>query len=422
MPYKAIQMKDIEPAFKAFYKVMMASEHYREFFSGQDQIEELIHRQARNFHDSLSMSDEDFEDNYIRLGLMHAQMRLPFEDMVSALTMVRDSLLASTQIEASIIYKMIERMEGFLAAGYLKHEFEEVKHQLELAVENVESSHLEKNHSLIQSPLLWLLRVIDFMQNLDVKIEAKESLSITHCSLATDLQQIEIADDLAKRIHSSHHEQHALASSMNYFYRDGDYMLANFMFSKLFAITISLSNQIGLAVSQHAIEELHYDALTGLLMRHSLEQKFQERLLTSSLAGESAAVMMLDLDHFKQINDTWGHQAGDKVLETLGQLVNRNLRQNDVAFRYGGEEFLVILSNLTYENALNVAERFRKQVEALEVDWEGQPIPLSLSIGALHIKPEYMKTKQETLIEKADQNLYRAKGNGRNQAIISSMQ
>ena len=418
MGLSAIKLSDIENAFDDFYKIMMHSEHFRVFFEGQDQVDDLIKRQADNFYQSLSMSEVEFRENYTQLGLMHAKMKLPFEDMVAALSMVRDNLLKNTPISGSEIYHIIENMERYLARGYLDFQFDDVLSQLDLSIDNVEGAYAKTDQEVVVRPIKWLKGiVVNFQSN--NHIEHKDILTADLCPLTPMIQNLDVETALKQRILMSHTEQHSLALSMAFFFRDADYMLASFMFAKLFAITVSLSNQIGLAVSQQAIEELHYDALTGLLLRHSLEAKLTETTNKCRQANHSVAVMMLDLDHFKKINDTWGHQAGDKVLKVLGDLVQRNQRDNDLAFRYGGEEFLLFVSSVTLEKAERVAERIRTQVEALVIEWEDITIPLTMSVGVLVIEPIHLGLPMETYIEKADQNLYQAKESGRNKVVIS---
>lgn len=414
-----ININDIEKAFADFYHLMMESEHFSIFFEGQDQIDALIKVQANNFYESLSMSDEDFQKNYLEIGLMHAKLRVPFEDMVSALSMVRDNLLKNTPIETSVIYNIVDKMERYLAKGYLVYQFEDVLSQLQLSIKSVEGVYAEQDQEVVLRALYWLTRIVTGFQS-DKKLEHEDILTADLCPLTPMIKALEVEPELKQRILISHTEQHSLALSMAFFFREEDYMLASFMFAKLFAITVSLSNQIGLAVSHQAIEELHYDALTGLLLRHSLDAKFLYTLNHSAIANQSVAIMMLDLDHFKKINDTFGHQAGDKALEALGELVKRNQREHDLAFRYGGEEFLLLVSNVSFENSAAVAERIREQVEALTVEWKGEPIPLTMSIGVLFIEANHLDKAINVYIEKADSNLYKAKETGRNKVIIST--
>ncbi|MGM0541485.1 MAG: diguanylate cyclase [Pseudomonadota bacterium] len=418
MQLSSITAVAIEEAFKDFSHLMMTSEHFRVIFDSQQQMEALILQQADNFYQSLSMSDQDFKVNFCRLGLSYAKRALPFEIMVAAFSLARDNLLKNTAVQPSELYTIIEKMEGYLAKGYLVYQFEDVLSQLELASENIKRIYTEDDFEVVMRPISWLKRIVSGFQE-DKILEHADILTADFCPLTPLINALDVEIELKQRILISHTEQHALALNMAFFFRQEDYMLANFMFSRLFATTISLSNQIGLAVSHQAIEELQYDALTGLLLRHSLEQKFQETASKNILKNQSIAIIMLDVDHFKNINDSWGHSAGDKVLTLLGELVKSNQRENDFAFRYGGEEFLILLSNVSFENSHMIAERIRQQVEVVEVQWQGALIPLTLSIGVVHIDARDLSGPLESYIEQADQNLYQAKDSGRNRVVIT---
>ncbi len=414
----ALGANDIEDAFFQFYDYMIQSEHFKVFFEGQAQIKSLIVRQADNFYKSLSMSDEAFRQNYVDLGLMHAQMKLPFEDIVSALTLIRDALLKSTEITPTVLYDLIEKMERFLARGYLHYQFEDVLQQLTFSNEHAEASYTADDLAIVAGPLIWLKNLVTIFQSGRTP-EHQDILTADGCPLTPMIHRLGDESELKERILLTHTEQHSLALSMAFFFKEEDYMLASFMFDKLFAITISLSNQIGLAVSYQTIEALHFDALTGLMTRHSLQHKLQTALKQAALHSKSCAVMLLDLDYFKKINDTHGHPAGDSVLEALGKLVQKNQREHDLAFRYGGEEFLFFFANISSDNASRVAQRIRKEVESLSIKWQNYTIPLTLSIGCLTLRPDQLNAPIQVYIEKADQNLYQAKAQGRNQVVCS---
>lgn len=127
------------------------------------------------------------------------------------------------------------------------------------------------------------------------------------------------------------------------------------------------------------------------------------------------ACLMLDIDHFKQINDTFGHAAGDAVLKQLAEILRRTSRAEDRVFRYGGEEFVAILTNAPLKIAVQIAERLRAQVEEARFGWEGQTIPVTLSIGVAGASGK--EQDGQGLIQAADAALYLAKKNGRNRVV-----
>jgi two-component system cell cycle response regulator len=150
------------------------------------------------------------------------------------------------------------------------------------------------------------------------------------------------------------------------------------------------------------------DGLTGLHNHRAFQDYLEEQFQTAMRNKQPLALILMDVDHFKQYNDTYGHQAGDEVLRQVAQILQANVREGDFVARYGGEEFVVVLPRADSESAVAVAERLRRAVESAE--WHLRPI--TGSFGVACIRPD-METRQE-LIEAADQALYQAKKNGRN--------
>ena len=122
---------------------------------------------------------------------------------------------------------------------------------------------------------------------------------------------------------------------------------------------------------------------------------------------------MFDIDHFKKVNDTYGHPCGDMVLKTLARVVEKTLREEDLFARYGGEEFAVILRNQDAKRAYVAAERVRRSVETHKFTWEGQRIAVTISLGVATLDKANFRTPGD-MMEEADQYLYRSKRSGRN--------
>ena len=161
------------------------------------------------------------------------------------------------------------------------------------------------------------------------------------------------------------------------------------------------------------------DAVTGLRTRRYVSEALSIEFLRSRRYETPFSVMMADLDHFKQVNDAYGHVAGDVVLQGVAQLLLDNIRVTDVAGRFGGEEILVILAQNGTEGARVLAERWRTCVEAAEFEsLDGRKISVRISIGVASWEPS-LKSPDE-LVARADDMLYRAKANGRNQVVSAS--
>lgn len=187
-------------------------------------------------------------------------------------------------------------------------------------------------------------------------------------------------------------------------------------------LATTLSQQIMLAISNIKLRDtLLYqstrDTLTGLYNRRYLEETLEQELYRLKRDPAPLALLMLDVDHFKYYNDTFGHEAGDKALKSLGQLLNDFVRKGDIACRYGGEEFMVTLQGASREVALSRAQEIHDKVSKLILTHHNQSLgQIKLSIG-IAIYPEHGKTI-EKLIHNADLALYTAKNQGRNQTVV----
>ena len=158
------------------------------------------------------------------------------------------------------------------------------------------------------------------------------------------------------------------------------------------------------------------DPLTGLFNRRYLEETMERELNRVKRQGISLGVIMMDLDHFKEYNDTFGHSAGDELLSALGILLKSQIRGEDIACRYGGEEFLLILPGASLEVALERAESLRQAVKEMHQHHQGLK-PTTLSLGVA-VYPDHGDTGLQ-LIQAADAALYRAKQAGRDRVMAA---
>ncbi len=157
-----------------------------------------------------------------------------------------------------------------------------------------------------------------------------------------------------------------------------------------------------------------YDSLSGLLNRRSLFTRISVEIERSIRLDVPLTGLMIDIDKFKGINDNYGHQCGDMVIREIGARLQAGLRKYDYAGRYGGEEFFVILSNSSEQQAMGIGERFRKDIEETRFQCAGEIIRVTVSIGAArYVAGE----SQESWIERVDRAMYQAKQAGRNRII-----
>ena len=184
-----------------------------------------------------------------------------------------------------------------------------------------------------------------------------------------------------------------------------------------------LAEQISLALANLMLREtLKYqavrDPLTGLFNRRHMEEALKRELLRAARNGNPVAVLMADLDHFKQFNDAFGHEAGDLLLRDLGALFAAEIRGGDIACRYGGEEFLLILSDTDLPSACERAERLQQHVRDLQVSYRGETLRrITLSIGVAGFPLHGTSASQ--IVTAADRALYKAKAAGRDRVVVA---
>lgn len=180
---------------------------------------------------------------------------------------------------------------------------------------------------------------------------------------------------------------------------------------------MSIAKLAALAINNAALMEMSStDMMTRLKLKYYFFNILTESIDTAFLQGKNNAVLMLDIDFFKKFNDNYGHECGDFVLISVANLIKNNLRDSDVACRYGGEEFTVLLNNTAKTEALLVAERIRKEIEKTEFVYEGQPLHVTISVGvSIFDAEENLVNSANEFVKQADKALYVSKKSGRNQ-------
>jgi diguanylate cyclase (GGDEF)-like protein len=179
-----------------------------------------------------------------------------------------------------------------------------------------------------------------------------------------------------------------------------------------------LAAHISLALESHRLYELSVmDGLTRIYNRRYLDQRLSEELSDSRRHKRPLTIGLLDLDHFKKLNDQYGHQAGDKVLCDVTETISEMLREHDVVARYGGEEFALVLSSTPRSAGLDLGERVRQRIAEQGFTYGEQVLPVTISLGLASFPED--GTTRESLLKAADKALYKAKEAGRNRVMVA---
>ncbi|MCP4300782.1 MAG: sensor domain-containing diguanylate cyclase [Gammaproteobacteria bacterium] len=221
--------------------------------------------------------------------------------------------------------------------------------------------------------------------------------------------------------------RHKLLGSINLCSEDGNRFTRSLASDFLAHLGVIASFCVENAVNRARLLRSGFtDVLTGWHNRRYLTVRLSEELARARRDDAQLVCLMLDIDHFKRVNDNWGHAAGDAVLREIAQRIESQVRASDVAARYGGEEFVVLLPGTEVASALLLAERIRVAVSATPIDLpSGEKVTITASIGISDVHPapdaDDLKTVGDSLIARADVALYAAKSAGRDRVVVEAV-
>ena len=186
----------------------------------------------------------------------------------------------------------------------------------------------------------------------------------------------------------------------------------------IYDVTGVAENKRQLESANTKLQELALrDGLTGLLNRRYWESCLEREFARHQRYDNPVSLVIFDIDHFKRVNDTYGHQTGDEVIRETARITSQLVRETDFAGRYGGEEFVVLLPGTTLDGAAQFAERLRSTIERQQLDYQGSPLTFTVSLGVATLADDMAGYK--ALLERADKALYQSKEGGRNQVTVS---
>jgi diguanylate cyclase (GGDEF)-like protein len=181
-------------------------------------------------------------------------------------------------------------------------------------------------------------------------------------------------------------------------------------------LKFSYQDKVDTSFQQHLYDSAVRDGLTGVYNKRYLDERVEQEWAAHLRYKTHLSLLMIDIDHFKRINDTLGHTAGDRVLRGVAHQIQRSLRKEEVFARYGGEEFVVLLRESTLESAEQCAERMRDLVQTSPVPWESEMVRVTISLGVASTAA-VATDSAKVLLARADQHLYQAKQAGRNRWV-----
>ncbi|WP_024852232.1 GGDEF domain-containing protein [Hydrogenovibrio kuenenii] len=407
----------IDDLYEKFYQELLSEPHYAVFFEKQN-INSIKQKQAQSLFDLLSLSDEEIHENGLLLGKIHVNIGLPFEDLYAGYHKLQQLIplyfdeywLANHQL-----FRRLSLQKDAVAKGYLISYIEQLKQEIDTTIDKRRLLLRANFSELANYPLVWFQEILVHLSD---KKNPLPEMDHNLCSLTDQLVNHTCLkeSERAELLHT-HTVQHIMGNNFLFFVNHKEYTLAVFLLSRFYGLTLDLSNRIGLAFQMSFIQELQKDPLTHFYLRHDMESLIEEVLQISVTTKRNVAIVMLDLDDFKQINDLYGHLAGDNVLKEISELFAQIVRESDKIFRYGGEEFLILLDGANIEVAATISERLRKLIEEHDFSInETVKMHITASIGIAAYHPSMMEKVPSArhFIDTCDRMLLRAKRNGKN--------
>jgi diguanylate cyclase len=375
----------------------------------------------------IDCSEYDIIDEFEILVKINLEIKTPYIIAINEMHYLQNIILEviienSFQDELKILLQLFTKVNNMIANNYLDEYIKSL-----LSVNNIRingmSEIMEKNIVIhYKAHLQWL-------SNLALSIQNKNrvtfpQLNSTLCDfgqwLGSEGKNIIHNNSKYKSIVSLHDSLHMFGEKIYNQLDSDNYHVSITYLEKCELISLNIGTELALIDNIIMNNQITKDSLTQALNRHALSQVFESQYELALATNNSFIVAMCDLDNFKNINDTYGHIAGDKMLIEFVNIVKTKIRNSDIIIRFGGEEFIILLPTIQYDRGLEVLESIRESFAGLKVDFEGELISTTVSIGMLEIKPKYYYKRNllEDYISIVDKKLYRAKNNGKNQVFV----
>jgi len=421
-----IEWKSYLPHIRSIIEKFTQDSRNSECFSASDDISDQQTEKLLAIFETLGSDlEHDAIDDYLYFCIHH---EIPYLYVTGELAKVAKALLSLLATESrcsdiSLVDDYFNRLDYQISEEYYRHFLRKlaVKNHVRLS----HLAHLIEKHLMIhyQHHLEWMLVILSELEG--TPREGTEcQLDHNLCSFGQWLHNPTIPY-IANTSHFTdiqnlHILLHELADSIiqNAQQETIDHRKMIHLLQRLDYTSLEIGNEIAIINDMLIIGEYTKDPLTGLLGRRLFEKIVMAQIEIAKATESDCALIMCDLDHFKEVNDQFGHLAGDEVIKNFAALLQKTLRKSDFIFRFGGEEFLILLPSTTEQEAYALARNLCTQAAAEKFFYSNQSIHYTVSIGAYGINTKELSFVTKDTIHKYVQNvdakLYMAKKNGRN--------
>ncbi len=410
----------LDDAFGRFYKDFLSDSHFSVFFEG-DEKESIIRKQRKYIEDCFK--GEDLDKSCRNLAELHYQIGVPYGDFSVGLDTLRDifyGLVEEDSLKSSVV-SFFEKIKNSAAKRFFELTLIEDENNIEKLLSEKTLSYEFGEEFFIRQHLLWFKGLVNSIKNEDISTYPDEDLGESGIKkwLGSENYENSLEKEEREFLLYLYKKVHRGSITLFYFLRHKLYHQALELYKEISKLSFILTDILVLLLSRVRSKESMKDPLTGLFTRRVLERVLESSIDTAIATEKSLCVVIADLDNFKSVNDNYGHLAGDLVLKGFSKILVENLRKSDFVFRYGGEEFLIVLPGATRDEAKAIMERIRERIECEVFSFKGNKIQITASFGISCFDPKKYRRRvtKEELVEEADINLYEAKRLGKNMVV-----
>ena len=411
---------DLDAVFEKFYDSMLSNPDFSEFFADDEQIKSLICRQKKFLLETMVSDDEVIKQRYIALGEMHHSINIPYVDYMSGMGILERGIIHSITSHEDFndlldfSFHFFHQIRAFTAKGYLNKMLDDDINDIDSYLTHVHRA-TEIDTFLATERIIWLKNVL-----FSIKIENRAAAPSLHMpeeianSIASaaknDPVLLRYTVDITARMETN-------ARNLFYFLEKESYEEVLPLYRELMSIyklTLMLTNVVTIASTNSLMKDLTKDQLTGLLTRQTYGSIMTRELAIAAASQYELSFIMIDIDHFKDVNDQYGHADGDRVLKEIAGIITNSIRATDYAFRLGGDEILLLLKGATFSVAKAQAEFIRNQIEKQVFQTTNkEEFSVAASFGVSSFTPPFTMSVSD-MVATCDKKLYLSKNKGRN--------
>ena len=403
----------ITDVYDSFFEDYVRESTIKDFLENTDSLKEIL---RDIFTQTLGKDNETIIKIYANMVKNTFKNSMPYNMHADFFEKLSKELILYSiekEIDISIIKKIYLYKDMVINATSKGFLLEVIENDLPL----IEDQLIESNAiSHVNEHLIWLKKIIFDIIEGGKRVSVE--LSSDNCNFSSWLNSLEknkyFTPNELNYIHETHKQIHSISTNIYNSLNKNNYTQTLIGYLVLAKLSLHMVNNLNVKITEkELIAQAETDPLTGLKNRQTLYRILKKTLELHSISSQSFTIALLDIDYFKKINDEYGHQVGDEALKHIANIIKNQIRESDIVFRYGGEEFLIIFSYNSLKSAIYLAEKLRLAIEQKQFILEDLSINITASIGLSEYVP-YLGKDYKSIISDADKELYKAKANGRN--------